>query len=50
MRREFQPMCHMKLKTPLMSISGYAEIIENNMVKPEDIPILRAESTVRRAG
>lgn len=21
-----------------MSISGYAEIIENNMVKPEDIP------------
>ena len=26
-----------ELKTPLMSISGYAEIIENGMVRPEDI-------------
>ena len=33
----FQNVSH-ELKTPLMSISGYAEIIENNMVKPEDIP------------
>lgn len=38
MRREFSANVSHELKTPLMSISGYAEIIENNMVKPEDIP------------
>lgn len=38
MRKEFSANVSHELKTPLMSISGYAEIIENNMVKPEDIP------------
>ena len=38
MRREFSANVSHELKTPLMSISGYAEIIENNMVKTEDIP------------
>ena len=37
-RKEFSANVSHELKTPLMSISGYAEIIENNMVKPEDIP------------
>lgn len=38
MRREFSANVSHELKTPLMSISGYAEIIKNNMVKNEDIP------------
>lgn len=38
MRREFSANVSHELKTPLMSISGYAEIIENGMVKPQDIP------------
>lgn len=37
MRREFSANVSHELKTPLMSISGYAELIENNMVRPEDI-------------
>ena len=32
MRREFSANVSHELKTPLMSISGYAEIIENNIV------------------
>ena len=38
MRREFSANVSHELKTPLMSISGYAEIIENGMVRKEDIP------------
>lgn len=38
MRREFSANVSHELKTPLMSICGYAEIIKNNMVKNEDIP------------
>ena len=38
LQRQFAGNAAHELKTPLMSISGYAEIIENNMVKPEDIP------------
>ena len=38
MRREFSANVSHELKTPLMSISGYAEIIENGMVRPQDIP------------
>lgn len=38
MRREFSANVSHELKTPLMAISGYAEIISCNMVKPEDIP------------
>lgn len=38
MRREFSANVSHELKTPLMAISGYAEIISCNMVRPEDIP------------
>lgn len=38
LRREFSANVSHELKTPLMSISGYAELIQNRMVKPEDIP------------
>lgn len=37
-RREFSANVSHELKTPLMAISGYAEIISCNMVRPEDIP------------
>lgn len=36
-RREFSANVSHELKTPLMSISGYAELIENGMVRSEDI-------------
>lgn len=38
MRREFSANVSHELKSPLMSISGYAELIENGMVREEDIP------------
>ena len=38
MRREFSANVSHELKTPLMAISGYAEIISRNMVKKEDSP------------
>ncbi|NCB92608.1 MAG: PAS domain S-box protein [Clostridia bacterium] len=38
MRREFSANVSHELKTPLMSISGYAELIENGMVQPQDVP------------
>ena len=38
MRREFSANVSHELKTPLTSILGYAEIIGNGLVKPEDIP------------
>jgi len=48
-RREFSANVSHELKTPLMSISGYAELIENGMVRSEDIPEfagrIRSEST-----
>ncbi len=37
LRREFTANVSHELKTPLTSISGYAEMIENGMAKPEDI-------------
>lgn len=37
-RREFTGNVSHELKTPLTSIRGYAEIIHNGLVKPEDIP------------
>ena len=37
MRREFSANVSHELKTPLMSISGYAELIEHGMVRQEDI-------------
>lgn len=39
MRKEFTANVSHELKTPLHSISGYAELIKNNMVKDEDIPV-----------
>lgn len=37
MRREFSANVSHELKTPLTSISGYAEIMKNGLVKPQDI-------------
>lgn len=36
LRREFTANVSHELKTPLTSISGFAEILQNGMVKPED--------------
>ena len=36
-RREFTANVSHELKTPLTSIMGYAEIIENDIVKPQDV-------------
>lgn len=36
MRQEFSANVSHELKTPLMSISGYAELLKEGMVKPED--------------
>ncbi len=38
MRREFSANVSHELKTPLHSISGYAELLKNGMVKTEDVP------------
>ena len=38
MRQDFTANVSHELKTPLTSISGYAELIETGMAKPEDIP------------
>ena len=38
LRREVTANVSHELKTPLTSISGFAEIIKNGIVKPEDIP------------
>lgn len=37
-RREFTANVSHELKTPLHTVSGYAELLANNAVKPEDIP------------
>lgn len=38
-RQEFTANVSHELKTPLTSISGYAELIEQGMAKPQDIPV-----------
>ncbi len=37
MRKEFSAKVSHELKTPLTSISGYAEIMKNGLVRPEDM-------------
>lgn len=39
MRKEFSANVSHELKTPLTSISGYAEIMKNGLVRSEDIPV-----------
>lgn len=39
MRREFSANVSHELKTPLTSISGYAEIMKSGLVKEEDMPV-----------
>jgi two-component system phosphate regulon sensor histidine kinase PhoR len=43
MRREFSANVSHELKTPLTSIIGYAEIIQNGIAKPNDIPRFSGE-------
>lgn len=47
-RREFTANVSHELKTPLQSIMGSAELLENGLVKPEDIPqfvgVIRTEA------
>jgi two-component system phosphate regulon sensor histidine kinase PhoR len=38
MRKEFSANVSHELKTPLTSISGYAEIMRDGLAKPEDMP------------
>jgi len=42
MRREFTANVSHELKTPLTSISGYAELIESGMAKSADVPTFAA--------
>ena len=37
-RREFSANVSHEMKTPLMSISGYAEIMRDGLVQPQDVP------------
>ncbi len=39
MRQEFSANVSHELKTPLTSISGFAELLQNNMVRPDDVPM-----------
>ena len=38
MRREFTANVSHEMKTPLQVISGYAELMANGLVPPEDVP------------
>ena len=47
MRQDFTANVSHELKTPLTSISGYAELIETGIAKPEDVPGFAAEDPWR---
>ena len=53
MRQEFTANVSHELKTPLTSISGYAELMANGLVPPEDVPrfaqLIYEESQAMRA-
>lgn len=49
-RREFSANVSHELKSPLTVISGFAELIKNNMVKSDDIPVLPGAYTVKPKG
>ena len=50
LRREFSANVSHELKTPLTSISGYAELIAGGLAAPEDVPgFARRIQTRRRA-
>ena len=48
MRREFSANVSHELKTPLTSISGYAELMKDGMVQPGDVPVF-AEKIYKEA-
>ena len=50
MRQDFTANVSHELKTPLTSISGYAELIETGIAKPEDVPVLPRRSMANPAG
>ena len=39
LRKEFSANVSHELKTPLTSISGYAELMQNHLVQPSDVPV-----------
>lgn len=53
MRRDFSANVSHEMKTPLQVISGYAELMENGLVPPEDVPrfagLIHQESQTMRA-
>ena len=47
MRREFTANVSHELKTPLTSISGFAELLESGMTKPQGRPAVRPADSPR---
>ena len=45
-QRDFTANVSHELKTPIQTISGYAELMQNGMVKEEDLPRVRLENDI----